>query len=136
MMQTPLEIPARIARARLLGAAALIGAFALGCAGTWLALRARDPGVRVMITATDAIPTELERLTLSDAQRAQVQQALSRGRDRVLRVVDAFEPEMQAAMDSTDQEIRAMLTTQQRTQLDAARAKSGPPLTRRRVLKP
>jgi predicted HAD superfamily phosphohydrolase len=128
--------PSGIARARMLGAVALIGAFGLGCAGTWWALRERDTGVRVMVTATDAVPAELERLILTNVQRAQVQEAIRRGRDRVLRVVDAFEPEMRTAMDSTDQEIRVLLTDAQRSRLDSARALSGPALTRQRLIKP
>ncbi len=123
-------------RARIAGALWLLGAFGLGCGSMWWVLRDRGTGVRVMITATDALPSELQRLRLSDTQRSEAQAALSRGRDRVLRVVDSFEPAMQSAMDSTDQEIRLMLTDTQRAQLDSSRALHGPTMRRERKVRP
>jgi hypothetical protein len=125
-----------IGRARMMGAVALIVAFGLGCASTWWVLRERDTGLRVMITTNDAMPTELERLKLTSAQRTRVQEALRRGSDRVLRVVDAFDPRMRLAMDSTDQDIRVLLTDAQRAQLDSARALAGPARRRERMMKP
>jgi hypothetical protein len=85
-----------------------------------------------MVTATNAVPTELTALGLSEAQRAELGPILLRGRDRVIRVVDRFTPVIQAALDTTDTEIRAILTQEQRRQFDSVRV-AHPPL--RRVLR-
>jgi hypothetical protein len=73
-------------------------------------------GVNVSITAkaTNSMPRELERLGLTETQRAELRQILTRGRDRVLSVVHDFEPRMKAAMDTTEIEINAVLTETQR----------------------
>ncbi|MBX9928910.1 MAG: hypothetical protein K2X99_08355 [Gemmatimonadaceae bacterium] len=111
-----------VSRAQWWGAAALIGAFSLGAALSWWMLRERTGGVEFRVTATDAMPAELERLGLSPSQRDSVQGALRRGRDRVLQVADRLAPAMEAAIDSTDQELRQLLTPEQRVRFDAERA--------------
>lgn len=125
-----------LVRARVWGAVALAFAFAFGFCAAWLVLRERIAGMQVTITATDELPDELVRLGLSDDQRVQAREVIRRGRDRVLRVVDAFDPAMRAAMDSTDAEVRTILSTEQRAAFDAAREANGPPMRRTRVMKP
>lgn len=85
-------------------------------------------------SATDRMPRELERLGLTDAERAPIQAALRRGRDRVLHARDEIDVRMQIAVDSTDQEIRALLSPEQRASFDSARRVNGPPLRRRKVI--
>jgi len=123
-----------LARARALGALLAIGTFALGvAAGTWYANRVR-PGVNITITATDRMPRELERLGITEAERAPIQAALRRGRDRVLRVRDELSVHMLIAVDSTDQEIRTLLSPEQRAAFDSARKVNGPVLQRKEVI--
>jgi hypothetical protein len=137
-MNTPttLHKPTGLGRARLQGAGLLLVAFVLGFGAAWLMLRERSNGMQVLITATDQLPDELVRLRLTAEQRTQAQEVIRRGRDRVLRVVDAFDPAMQAAMDSTDAEVRQLLSAAQRLALDSARKASGPTIRRTRVMKP
>ena len=123
-----------LARARVLGALLAIATFVLGVAGgMWYRGRVQ-PGVNIMITATDRMPQELERLGLTAEERAPIQAALRRGRDRVLRSRDALDSLMRIAVDSTDQEIRALLSPEQRASFDSARRANGPPLRRREVI--
>jgi len=119
-------------KARLLGALLAATAFGLGVAiGALMWPRGRQTQA-LMVTATNAVPTELTALGLSEAQRAELGPILLRGRDRVIRVVDRFTPVIQAALDTTDTEIRAILTQEQRRQFDSVRV-ANPPL--RRVLR-
>lgn len=123
-----------LARARLAGAVLALATFALGVAsGVWYSNR-ELPGLDIRVTATDRMPRELERLGLSDAQRAPIHDALLRGRERVLRVTDALQGRMQGAVDSTDTEIRALLSDAQRASFDSARRANGPPLRQKRVI--
>ena len=123
-----------LARARALGALLALGAFALGVvAGVGYAERER-PGVSFTITATDQMPKELDRLGLTDSERVAIQAALRRGRDRVLRSRDQIDALMEAAVDSTDQEIRGLLTAAQRASFDSARRVNGPALRKRHVI--
>ena len=80
------------------------------------------------------MPRELERLGLSDAQRGQLRQILTRGRDRVMTVVRDFEPRMRGAMDSTEVEINGVLTEAQRAELAAYR-KEHPVFLDERIIK-
>lgn len=114
--------------ARLVGSLVVIIAFAAGVLTGLAAGRKREP-IRLTVTATDAVPVELDALQLTDSQRAHVRQLLRSGRDRVLSVVDQFTPAMQAAIDSTDAEIRLILTDAQRLAFDSVRA-ANPPLQR------
>jgi hypothetical protein len=124
-----------LARARVLGALLALGAFALGVlAGVRFSERDR-PGVSITVTATDRMPRELERLNLSEAERGQIQAALRRGRDRVMHARDQIDSLMQTAVDSTDAEIRGILSEEQRASLDSARRVSGPSVERRRIIK-
>jgi hypothetical protein len=123
-----------LARARALGALVAIATFALGAAaGVWYRGRPQ-PGINITVTATNRMPQELERLGITDAERAPIQAALTRGRDRVLRARDELDALMQLAVDSTDQEIRALLSPEQRASFDSARRVNGPPLRRREVI--
>ena len=123
-----------LARARALGALLALGAFALGVfAGVRYAERER-PGVNITVTATDQMPRELERLGLTDAERVAIQAALRRGRDRVMRSRDQIDALMRTAVDSTDQEIRGLLTAAQRASFDSARRVNGPALRKRDVI--
>jgi hypothetical protein len=120
-----------LARARILGALLALTTFALGVgAGVWYRGRVR-PGITITVTATDHLPAELERLGLTEAERGPVHAALQRGRDRVLRARDQLDILMHSAVDSTDQEIRAVLTDAQRASFDSARRVNGPPLRRK-----
>jgi hypothetical protein len=123
-----------LTRARAYGALLALATFALGvAAGVWYGGRVQ-PGVNVTITATDAMPQELERLGLTDAERASITVALRRGRDRVLRARDQLDVLMSSAVDSTDRDIRAVLTESQRASFDSARRVNGSPLRRREVI--
>jgi hypothetical protein len=123
-----------LARARLAGGMLALATFALGVAvGVWLAHRP-EPGVNINVVATNAIPRELERLGLTSSQRAPIQAALTRGRDRVLSVTDAFQGRIESASDTTDQEIRALLSDSQRASFDSARRANGPQFRRKRVI--
>ncbi len=124
-----------LARARVLGGLLALGAFALGMlAGTRFTERDR-PGVSITVTATDRMPRELERLNLSEPEREQIQAALGRGRNRVMRARDQIDSLMSSAVDSTDQEIRGILSDAQRASFDSARRANGPSIERRRVIK-
>ena len=108
-------------RARLLGMLLLGLAFAAGLAAG-LAIGRRPPaGVEIRVTATDQIPKELERLGLSAPQRKSIQAALGRGRPRIFRVLQEFDPRIQAAIDSTESEIAAILDPGQRAAWEASR---------------
>lgn len=108
-------------RARSLGMLLLGLAFAAGLA-TGLAIGRRQPeGVQIMVTATDRIPKDLERLGLSAPQRQSIQAALGRGRPRIFRVLQDFDPRIQAAIDSTESEIAAVLNPGQRAAWEASR---------------
>lgn len=114
---------------RLIGALVAAAAFGLGiAAGAMLCARQRQPAT-LTFAATDAMPAELLGLGLSDDQRARLGPILVRGRDRILRIVDRFTPAVQAGLDSTDDEIRTILTGAQRVKFDSLRA-ANPPLRR------
>jgi len=123
-----------LARARLAGAVLALATFALGIAtGIWYSNRER-PGIDIRVTATDRMPRELERLGLTNAERAPIHDALLRGRERVLHVTDDFQGRMQSAVDSTDTEIRALLSDPQRASFDSARRANGSQLRQKRVI--
>ena len=108
-----------IVRARVLGSLVVLLAFVAGVATGMAYQRRPRPGVNVTLTATatNAMPRELEQLGLTDAQRGELREVLTRGRTRVLGVVRSFDPAMKAAMDSTELEIGAVLTEVQRAAL-------------------
>ena len=123
-----------LARARLAGALLVLVTFALGvAAGVWYSNR-DIPGVNIRVTATDRMPRELERLGLTDSQRVAVHEALLRGRERVRHVMDDFQGRMQSVVDSTDVEIRPLLSDSQRASFDSARRVNGSPLRQKRVI--
>jgi uncharacterized membrane protein len=108
-----------IVRARLLGSLVVLLAFVAGIATGMAYARRPRAGVNVMVTAsaTNAMPRELEQLGLTDSQRGELREVLTRGRTRVLGVVRTFDPAMKAAMDSTELEVSAVLTELQRAAL-------------------
>ena len=111
-----------VTKGRFLGALLALVAFGLGVAvGALMWPRAQQPRM-MTVTATNAIPTELTALGLSEAQLRQLGPILLRGRDRVVRVIDQFTPAVQASVDSTDVEIRTILTDAQRMKFDSIRA--------------
>src|SRR5689334_182324 len=104
-------------RARIQGALLLIAAFALGIlVGVTATPRARK-APQMLLTATNEMPQEISRLDLSPSQREAIQKALRRGADRMFSVIQEFDPRVQSAVDSTDAEIRAVLTPQQISRL-------------------
>ena len=123
-------------RARLLGSVVVVLAFVAGAAAGMAVQRRPRPGVSVIVTATatNAIPRELEQLGLTDAQRGELRQVLTRGRDRVLTVVRTFDPAMKAAMDTTEREIGSVLTEAQRAALAEYR-REHPQVIDERVIK-
>ena len=122
-------------RARLLGLVVVVLAFVAGVA-TGLAIDRRPrQGVSLTVTATDAMPRELEQLGLTDSQRTEIRAILVRGRNRVIRVVRDFEPTMRTVVDSTDREIGGVLTAAQRSALERYR-KDNPPVMERRIIRP
>ena len=123
-----------IVRARVLGSVVIVLAFVAGIVTGMAIDRSPRPGINVTVSATNAIPQELERLDLTDAQRGQLREILTRGRDRVLTVVRDFEPRMRGAMDSTELEISAVLTEAQRAELAAYR-KDHPAFLDQRIIK-
>jgi len=124
-----------IMRARLLGAVVVVLAFVAGVAtGMTLQRRPRE-GMMVQVTATNAIPRELEQLGLTDVQRGELREVLTRGRTRVLTVVRDFEPRMKMAMDSTELEVGAVLTDAQRAALAAYRKEHPPVRLDERIIK-
>jgi hypothetical protein len=125
-----------IVRARLLGSLVVALAFVAGVVTGMAVERGPREGLNVMVTATasDALPRELERLDLTDAQRGEIRSILVRGRDRVLAVVRDFDPRMSAAVDSTNREIDAVLTPVQRASLAEYR-KDHPPMVNQKIIK-
>ena len=125
-----------IVRARLLGSLVVVLAFVAGVITGVAVERRPRAGLNVTMTATatDAMPRELERLDLTDAQRGEIRSILVRGRDRVLAVVRDFDPRMSAAVDSTNHEIDAVLTPVQRASLAEYR-KDHPPMVNQKIIK-
>lgn len=118
-------------RARLIGLGMLAVAFVLGVVTGRTVGRAAPAGVTMMVTATDAVPRELESLGLSDDQRRQVQQILRAGRPRVMQVLDEMQPRMQAAIDVTEDEIARVLTPDQAARWREHRDRNPPRFERR-----
>jgi hypothetical protein len=114
-----------VVRARLLGALLLVAAFGAGTlVGYLIPRREDDATLKVVVKATNRIPAEISALGLTDQQRTLVQGILLHGAARVRGVISEFEPRMSAAIDSTDIEIRAVLTVDQRASLDEERQKN------------
>ena len=123
-----------LARARTVGALFALGTFGLGVLAGRRSSERDRPGVSITVTATDRMPRELERLNLTAPEREKIQAALRRGRDRVMRARDQIDSLMKTAVDSTDVEIRGILSSEQRASLDSARRVNGPSIERRRVI--
>ena len=111
-----------IGRARLIGAAVLAAAFGAGVAvGHYVIPRRVPEGVVVSIKSAGRIPRELEELDLQPAQRERIRDILNAGTRRVGRVLETLMVPMDAAIDSTDAEVRQVLTPAQNRQLDEIR---------------
>lgn len=110
-----------IVRARLMGLVVVLGAFAAGVIVGRRLPQAHGVGVNLTVIQSDRIPAELERLSLTDSQRALIRTHLRTGSRRVQRVVEQFTIPMDAAIDSTDAEIRSVLTPAQNQELDVIR---------------
>jgi hypothetical protein len=111
-----------ISRARIVGLIALIIAFGAGIAvGHYYWRTEPQAGVMISVKGTDRIPRELEELDLTEVQRTQIRQALHAGTIRVGQVVRNFMVPMDAAIDSTDREIRSFLNAEQNRRLDEIR---------------
>src|SRR3954468_18730844 len=111
-----------IGRARIIGALLLLLAFGAGVATGhyWLPKEPPD-GIMISMKATDVIPAELTKLDLSDAQETQIRVFLHQGTERVGRIMHQFTVPIDAAIDSTDQQIRSVLTAEQSRMLDEIR---------------
>ena len=124
-------------RARIIGGLMLIAAFGAGVAVGVFAIRRPRGGLhQLTVITTDQMPDELVRLGLSDAQRSTLRPIIHRGAERVMRVIEEFDPRMQAAVDSTDVEVRAVLDPRQLIAFDSARRANGPLLKRERIRRP
>jgi hypothetical protein len=78
-------------------------------------------GVMITVKGTTRIPDELESLDLADSQRVMIQGFLRDGTMRIGRIVRDFTIPIDAAIDSTDRQIRSVLSTEQNRKLDAIR---------------
>lgn len=122
-----------IGRARLVGGLVLVAAFGAGVAvGRYYPERERA-GVMIKVTSGTKIPRELEALSLTDTQRVLIRGHLRAGTERVGRVVRGFTVPMDAAIDSTDREIRSVLTEAQNRRLNVIR-KDRPLRVEKRVI--
>ena len=111
-----------VGRARLIGAALLLVSFGAGMAVGYYFLPRRAPdGVVISVKGSSRIPEELERLRLDDSQRVQIQAFLRDGTMRIGRIVRDFTVPIDAAIDSTDRQIRSVLTAEQNRALDEIR---------------
>jgi uncharacterized membrane protein len=120
-------------RARVLGALLALGAFGLGAAGGITYANRRGSGVVMTLTTTDQIPQELERLGLSDAQRARIRQILRDAQPRVFAILKDVEPRMRAALAATDVEIADVLNAEQRARWEEYRRQHPPRLEERHL---
>jgi hypothetical protein len=111
-----------INRARIFGAVLLVAAFGAGVAvgHYYLPLRAPD-GVMITVKGSNRIPDELESLQLDDSQRVVIRGFLRDGTMRIGRIVRDFTVPIDAAIDSTDRQIRSVLSAEQNRRLDDIR---------------
>ena len=111
-----------IGKARIIGAIVLVVAFGAGVAvGRYLLPPGQPVGVIISVKGSTRLPAELEDLDLSDSQRRQVQGFLHDGTLRIGRIVREFTIPIDAAIDSTDRQIRSILTAEQNRLLDEIR---------------
>lgn len=106
-------------KARLVGALILMLAFGAGIAvGHYLVPRSAPNGIMITVKGTTRIPDELEALSLADTQRVAIRGFLREGTMRVGRIVREFTVPIDAAVDSTDRQIRSVLSVDQLRRLD------------------
>lgn len=112
-----------LGRARIIGGVVLLLAFAAGVAvGRYLpTMRNDEPGVTIKVIGNTKIPSELEELGLTDSQRVLIQRHLHDGTERVGRILRSFMVPMDAAIDTTDRQVRSVLTEAQNRRLDEIR---------------
>ncbi len=120
-------------RARMVGLLIVVMAFGLGGYAGYTLARRPSAGMVMTLTTSDAIPEELMRLDLSDAQQQEVRQILRAGRPRVLRVLEEMEPRMRAALQLTESEIEGVLQPDQLVRWKEFR-RLNPPRTERRFI--
>jgi hypothetical protein len=108
----------RISRARVIGALILVIAFAAGVlVGRYLPREPRE-GVTIIVRGSARIPEELEELGLTDSQRTIIRGFLHDGTLRIGSIVREFSVPIHAAIDSTDRQIRSVLSESQNRRLD------------------
>jgi len=108
-------------RARLLGAGLLVAVFGSGLMAGAAGERLHASRMFVTIETQPGLPDELTRLRLSQAQAEQITGILERGRPRTAALLRDLVPQLCAVLAAIDTEVRAVLTPDQRTALDAAR---------------
>ncbi len=113
--------PRALRRVRVRAALLLVVVFAAGSVSALAATRLRGVGSRITVEATGGVPTELARLHLTPLQERRVAAILGESRARTERVLVAIVPRLRAIMDSTDDQVRAVLTPAQRSAFDAER---------------
>jgi hypothetical protein len=111
-----------IGKARLIGGILLLASFGAGVGvGYYFIPRQPREGVTIMVRGTTRIPDELETLQLNDSQRVLIRGFLHEGTMRVGRIVREFTVPIDAAIDSTDRQVRSVLTSEQNQKLDQIR---------------
>jgi Spy/CpxP family protein refolding chaperone len=112
-------------RARATAAVLLLALFGAGFAAgrAWDRLRPRRVELinTIDVQVRTGMPDELTRLDLTPEQTAQVRARLQAGRQGADSVLQRLEPQLRAVLDSVDIHIRALLTPEQRAQLDKER---------------
>jgi Spy/CpxP family protein refolding chaperone len=112
-------MPQKRSRSRAIGGALLVLAFITGAAAGVTADRLLAPGPLIRTRISADMSGVLDKLGLTSAQRAQadaiIQKSAPRSREAMLEVADR----LRSVADSLDAELRAILTPEQRTRLDA-----------------
>lgn len=113
-----------LGRVRAKGLALLAVAFVVGAlcgAAAARMLSERQPGGFVTVPGpaeVTGVPPVYNELGLSDAQRRRIEQILRSARPETDSLVQATLPRLRALADSIDREMRAVLTPEQRAELD------------------
>jgi xanthine/CO dehydrogenase XdhC/CoxF family maturation factor len=110
---------------RLRGGLLLVVVFVAGLISALAADRL--PGSRGLITVeAPPLPEEISRLHLTVSQEHAVEAILARSRADAGRVLVEMAPRLAAILDSTDAEVRAVLTPAQRVAFDGERRRHRP----------
>jgi hypothetical protein len=112
-------------RARIRAGLLLIVVFVAGVISA-IAMGRLD-GSRALITVeAGGMPREIARLHLTPAQEQQVDTILRRSRADAEKVLLSTIPRLKAILDSTDDQVRTVLTPTQRAEFDAERQRHKP----------